>query len=230
MGKRNILLLGVAIVAIGLFVIPSTMSMFVGQHSWYSVRTPAQQYELCERCHQAEVGEWSSNTGAHAAYASQYENSGCFCHQVNETQLLGFGINTTAVANFGFEVFNESGAITDANSTWSTEWRTQDTPHAALTIGCTDCHYNATQQLANNDSAHKQFQDQATDSVGATENTACMACHTMVGLNITMERNLGGLIINANHSVVGGVYNWTVSVDINSTRTNTSRFIEANSS
>jgi hypothetical protein len=33
MDRKSTVLLGVAIVAIGLFIIPSTMSMFVGQHS-----------------------------------------------------------------------------------------------------------------------------------------------------------------------------------------------------
>ena len=228
MGKKNVLLLGVAIVAIGLFVIPSTMSMFVGQHQWYSVKTPAQQYQLCERCHQAEVGEWTANSGAHSTYALTGE--GCFCHQINETQIAGFGINTSVIGDFGFEIFNESGGINSSNASWLTAWRTQDTPHAAITIGCTDCHVNATAQLANNDSAHKQFQEQATSSAGATANTACMACHTMVGLDITMERNYGGLIIYANHTVDAGIYNWTVDVSINSTRTNTSTVYAPNSS
>lgn len=228
MGKNNILLLGVAIVAIGLFVIPSTMSMFVGQHSWYSVKTPAQQYDLCERCHQAEVGEWVSNTGAHSIYRNQYPNSGCFCHQINETQIEGFGF--TGIESYNFTIFNESGSLNSSNTSWGDAWRTQATPHAAITIACVDCHVNATAQLANEKSAHKQFQDQAINSTGATANTACMACHTMVGLDITMERNYGGLIIYANHSVDAGIYNWTVDVSINSTRTNTSTVYAPNSS
>ena len=229
MGKKNILLLGIAIVAIGLFVIPSTMSMFVGQHSWYSVRTPAQQYDLCERCHQAEVGEWMSNTGAHATYRDQYSTSGCFCHQVNETQIEGYGIDITNISAIGFEIFNESGNIGDTDDTWGSEWRTQATPHAAITIACTSCHLNATAQLANDDSAHKAFQDEAVASGNA--NTACMACHTMIGLNITMERNSGGLIIYGNHTInETGVYLWDVNVSINASRTNTSRIIEANTS
>ena len=231
MGKKNVLLLGVAIVAIGLFVIPSTMSMFVGQHQWYSVKTPAQQYQLCERCHQAEVGEWTANSGAHSVYRDLYENSGCFCHQINESQIAGFGINTSTINAYGFEVFNGSGILDNDAATWnSSAWRTADTPHAAITIGCTDCHFNATLQLANNDSAHKQFQEQATSSSGATANTACMACHTMVGLDITMERNYGGLIISANHTVDAGSYNWTVDVSINSSRTNTSTVFAPNGS
>ncbi|MDO9516651.1 MAG: hypothetical protein Q7J10_01250 [Methanosarcinaceae archaeon] len=228
MGKRNTLLLGVAIIAIGLFVIPSTMSMFVGQHSWFSVRTPAQQYELCERCHQAEVGEWMSNNGAHSTYREMYNTSGCFCHQINESQVEGFGFSN--IESYNFSIFNESGIINStSNASWSTAWRSQATPHAAITIACVDCHVNATAQLANEKSAHKAFQDEAV--VSGNANTACMACHTMVGLNITMERNSGGLIIYGNHTInETGVYVWDVNVTINSTRTNTSRIIAANNS
>ena len=232
MGKNNILLLGVAIVAIGLFVIPSTMSMFVGQHSWYSVKTPAQQYDLCERCHQAEVGEWVSNTGAHSVYRTQYPNSGCFCHQINETQVEGFGL--TGIESYNFTIFNESGSLNSSNTSWANAWRSQDTPHAAITIACVDCHVNATLQLANDKSAHKEFQSQLNDSTTANENTACMACHTMVGLDITMERNQGGIVIYANHTInaTDGTYEWNVTANTNITapRTNTSRIIPANTS
>lgn len=235
MGRRNILLLGIAIVAIGLFVIPSTMSMFVGQHSWYSVRSSDVQYALCERCHAAEVAEWDGNTGAHSAYSSQYaDTSGCFCHQVNETQLTSFGINTSGAAFTGlaFEVFNGTGTINDTNTSWGDAWRTQATPHAAITIACTDCHQNATAQLNNTKSAHKEFFSQLNASTSANENTACMACHTMVGLNITMERNQGGIEVYANHTInaTTGAYEWNVTASTNTTapRTSNSTYIPPN--
>lgn len=216
MGKKNILLLGVAIIAIGLFVIPSTMSMFVGQHQWYSVRTADSQYDLCQRCHPAEVGEWKANLargGAHAAYGTA--NTGCFCHQVNNTKLATFGFNATTTG-FTFEVFNESGDINSTAASWEGEWRSNDTQHAAITIDCADCHYNATAQLSKNDSAHKKLYDESV--IAGNANTACMACHTMVGLNITMDRNYGGLVINASHTIAtNGSYVWAVNVSVNNT-------------
>ncbi len=234
MRGNQIILLAFAIIAIGLFVLPNTMSMFVGQHRWYSVRTASQQYDMCERCHFAEVGEWKANTGAHAEYKSWYTatgggDPGCFCHQINMTRLQQFSINTTNVSSYGYVFFNQSGNVGDNPSTWANAWRNKTTPHAATTIFCIDCHLNATAQLTKNTEAHKAFFEQASNgslNPAATNNTPCMACHTMVGLNVTMNRLHGGLIFNATHNAD---YTWTVNVTFNTTRTNTSSYWPPNS-
>jgi len=237
MDKKNIIILGFAIVAIGLFIIPSTMSMFVGSHRWYSVTTASDQYEMCQRCHFAEVGEWQANTGAHAAYrAWMIEDTGvdpgCFCHQINVTALEEFGISSTEIDTFGYEVFNETGLLNTSIDSWTwtnnTSWRTTNTPHAAITIECISCHTNASEQLNNTNEAHRPFFEQSkntSENPLGSNNTACMACHTMVGLNITMERIEGGLFIYANHTED---YNWTISVTLNNTRTNESKYWPAN--
>ena len=222
MDRKSTLLLGLAIVAIGLFIIPSTMSMFVGQHRWYSVRATSDQYDMCQRCHTTEVGEWKANTGAHAAYRvwSMSETGvdpGCFCHQINETRLGEFGFDTSQITDFNFEIFNETGGLNSTRASWETAWRTNATPHAAVTIECVSCHYNASTQLNNTNSAHRQFFVQAKNTTlnpYGTNNTACMACHTMVGLNITMTRVGSGIIVNATHNED---YTWTVNVTTNTT-------------
>ena len=235
MDKKSLLILGFAIVAIGLFIIPSTMSMFMGQHRWYTVTTAEGQYDMCERCHVAEVGEWKANTGAHSSYKAVMEaegaDPGCFCHQINVTALEDFGINKTEIDSYGYEFFNQSGDLnTSSKADWESAWRTTETPHAALTIDCIACHTNASTQLANPNEAHGPFFEQARDTdlnpIG-TNNTACMACHTMIGLNITMDRVHGGLFINATHTMD---YNWTVDVSLNNTRTNESAYWAPNES
>ncbi len=226
--NKNLILLGIAVAAIGVFIIPSTMSMFVGQHRWYSVTTASSQYDLCERCHIAEVGEWKANTGAHSAYKAWTVintgvDPGCFCHQVNQTRLANFGFNSSQMTQFNFEVFNETGKLNSSNASWNwtnngTSWRTQNTPHAAITIECVDCHYNASAQLNNTNEAHRSFYLQAKNTTLNTygsNNTACMACHTMVGLNITMTRIRSGIILNATHNPD---YTWTVNVTTNTTQ------------
>ncbi|MCD4766198.1 MAG: hypothetical protein K8R34_06780 [Methanosarcinales archaeon] len=233
MDKKSILILGFAIVAIGLFIIPSTMSMFMGQHRFYSVRTAESQYEMCERCHFAEVGEWKANTGAHAAYKARMTaetgDPGCFCHQINATSLEEFGISRTEIDAFNYEIFNETGKLNISKESWNwtndTSWRSTATPHVAITIECISCHTNATDQLENDNEAHKPFFAEARNSLVGSNNTACMACHTMIGLNITMERVEGGLFINANHTEN---YNWTISVTTNNTRTSQSQYWPAN--
>ena len=204
------------------------MSMFVGQHSWYSVRTADKQYEMCQRCHTAEVNEWDANTGAHAAYQAENPGIGCFCHQINESSLNDWGFDTTDINSYGFEIFNESGGITDTPSTWVGNWRNTSTPHAAITIECVSCHYNATAQLSQDHSAHKQFFVAANATAGGNNNTACLACHTMVGLNITMERVYGGLDIYANHTNYTTT-GWELDITINQTgRTTSSTWVPPN--
>jgi len=226
MRGKQILLLGFAVIAIGLFVIPSTMSMFMGQHSWFSVRSASDQYRLCERCHFAEVGEWEANTGAHSAYRDYYNNQfgadpGCFCHQINTTLLNDWNLMGVDDKNYTF--FNQSGSVDGSDpDTW--QWRNTSVPHAATTVFCVDCHVNSTSQLENDQEAHKAFFMQASNSslnAVATNNTPCMACHTMIGLNVTMDRVHGGLRINATHL---DDYTWTVNVTVNNTRTNSSQY------
>lgn len=221
--KKNLLLLGIAVAAIGVFIIPSTMSMFVGQHRWYSVTTASSQYDLCQRCHIAEVSEWKANTGAHNAYRSwsmkNGPDPGCFCHQVNQTNLATFGFDSSRMKQFKFEVFNETGQLNTSRESWNisngTSWRSESTPHAAVTIECIDCHYNASAQLNNTNEAHKTFYLQTKNTTlnpYGSNNTACMACHTMIGLNITMTRIRSGIILNATHNAN---YTWTVTVETN---------------
>jgi len=123
MKGKNMILLSVAVLAIGLFVLPQTMAMFMGQHTWYSVRTSESQYELCQKCHVNEVAEWRANTGAHATYNA--DHPGCFCHQVNETALTEFGL-TDAMApgayGMNFEHWNETGDVTGTGEDSTPRW------------------------------------------------------------------------------------------------------------
>ena len=214
MKGKNMILLSFAVLAIGLFVLPQTMAMFVGQHTWFSVRTSVGQKELCIRCHEGEVAEWETNYAKHGAHSQYYQDTGthCFCHQINASE-LNADWKLADVDQHGFIHWNESGDVLN-KSTWS--FRTNDTPHAALVVLCTDCHRNASAQLNNSNSAHKVFYDETLNQPDTNNNTACMACHTMVGLNITMERIKSGIEIVANHT--GYTYpTWTVNASINTT-------------
>jgi hypothetical protein len=239
MNYKSIILLGFAVAAIGIFIIPSTLSMFVGQHQWYSVRTAESQYDLCERCHAAEVGEWQANRdrgGAHASYENEGNpdnDPGCFCHQVNDTRLDEYGIDTSNIDAIGFEIFNETGSLDGSPAAFNTAWRTNSTPHAAITIACVDCHLNASSQLNHTNEAHGVLYNAslvAATSVDVSENTACLACHTMVGLNITMKRMESGITIIANHTNYTGE-GWSLDISINrSSRTNDSTYWAPNQS
>ena len=221
MKGKNIMLLSVAVLAIGLFVLPQTMAMFAGQHTWFSVRTSESQYELCEKCHVNEVAEWRANTangGAHSQYAEDAIDN-CFCHQINETALQQFGL-TEAMApgayDMGFEHWNDTGNVSGPGEDWY--WRSNNTPHAAVIIDCVDCHYTEMEQIENENSAHYAFWNQTLNAENTDSNTACMACHTHTHLNITWTR-IEGLVINANHTdaTETGAAAWDVSVEVDDT-------------
>jgi hypothetical protein len=57
-------LLAVAVVATGIFALPSTVSLFSGQHSWYELSAQGNNVP-CEKCH-ADIGDEMASTGAHA--------------------------------------------------------------------------------------------------------------------------------------------------------------------
>ena len=345
--KKGIFLLGFAVLAIGIFVLPSTMSMFVGQHNWYSVQTESQRDTVCKRCHLAEYQEFEANQGAHKTFKDDQQlGAGCvMCHSVNVTALEDWGINVTSLSNeanatgtftftdnvtdgelvnitisgttYTFE-FNDTGgsAITSGyiavnisdllnttaaanlsvaingntstdtdvtatnptnvtvlltadtagavgnnigtttnctNATWSAStlrggfvskmehfnpsgldaddysaaWRTTSSPHAAITVDCVDCHWNASQQLLNDNEAHTAFYQStingsdpftANGSTGISNpSAACIACHTHTSLNITFVRAIG-MNITANHTTG----DWNMSTfEVNSSVYNT---------
>jgi len=183
------------------------------------VRTADDQYILCQRCHEGEVAEWNANKlsgGAHSVYqqSEEYGVDGCFCHQINKDQLADhWGL--AGVEDYDFEHWNGSGEVTEGN--WS--FRTNETPHAALSVLCTDCHMNASTQLNQSNSAHQEFYVKTIDKPEGSSNTACMACHTMIGLNITMERIASGIELVADHT--NYTAGWNVTVAVNNTERTT---------
>ena len=224
--KKGIFLLGFAVLAIGIFVLPSTMSMFVGQHNWYSVQTESQRDTVCQRCHLAEYNEFAANQGAHKTFKDEEldDSAGCvMCHSVNVTTLDSWGINVTSLSEM--EHFNLSGAKDAAN--YSAAWRNTSSPHAAITVDCVDCHWNASQQLLNDNEAHTAFYQSTINGSdpfianGSTDvsnpSAACIACHTHTSLNITFVRAIG-MNITANHTTG----DWNMSTfEVNSSVYNT---------
>ena len=217
MRGSQVLILAIAIIAIGLFILPSTLSMFVGQHEWFSVKNPDDMVLLCAKCHQPEVDEWQRNIdngGAHATFDTNYEDtSGCtICHQINETILEDYNLyNITSLYGYEFEDFTQFG-FDNETAAGDFIWRNQSTPHAAIKVDCADCHYNATKQLENPDSAHSDFYNQST--ANATDSAACIGCHTMTDMDISWLK-FGGLNINA--SINKSTNLWEINVTTNTT-------------
>ena len=210
MKSKKIVLMAVAVVAIGIFALPSTVSLFSGQHSWYDLGksvdgASGRNNVPCEKCH-AEIGDEmiSSDNGAHTDLT---------CAMCHRTPFTGY---TYALGHYTI-------GSTGYDPTLGQE------AHAASTVECMDCHdaagdkgtghwsdreyvgrcgdchkggygadfigaggFNLTSPSydTGTKAAHMQFVLDAIDEPlmdGANE--ACIACHTRVGVNITWTKN-----------------------------------------
>jgi hypothetical protein len=83
----------IALVGIGVFALPSTMSLFAGQHSFYNIDATGNQIP-CQKCHGDVKAELSSNgntdpskgpitPGPHAAFKCEY------CHRIEAGSASG---------------------------------------------------------------------------------------------------------------------------------------------
>jgi hypothetical protein len=190
--NKKIVLLGVAILVIGLVVMPNTISMFQNQHTWQETSNI-----VCTSCHadiQAELE--SASNYHHNASALGVANTEAACKYCHQTQ-------------YG----NDTG--THGNWSWETS---QGSVHAAFSVECLDCHGNSvtnddpnavnisTEFNATSIEAHKPLYDNATASnILEGANEACIACHTGIslgatfyynaGMNITADERSGGWVV-----------------------------------
>ncbi len=190
MNGSKLVLVAIAVVAMGLFILPSSVSLFSGQHTWYDLSETARSDVPCEKCHADIKDEMvDADNGIHKGFAG-----GCGCHRLNATRV--------AVGGYGGKKAEEG-----------------TTAHAAETIACMICHEEGTglpfaggfsQEaveaaasgsttpytyssggIGGEHAAHNQFIGQAIeDTLMEDSNEACIACHTRVGVNIQWTKNL----------------------------------------
>jgi len=233
MNGRGIALLAIAVVAIGIFALPGTISMFGGQHNWYDVSPPGGNDVPCEKCH-GDVADELGNSGPHV-------NMKCwYCHRTGNltgyTYASGDGGGAIAgeeahaastvecmACHEGFvdnaqDVKNCLSCHFGATSVHPVEWRDPSI--------CGDCHvtgggsahgksleaggFNLTVNSSDTGSAaaHWAFVNDSIHNSDLMEgaNEACIACHTHVAIDInwTKEYNMA-LTATADHEG-----NWTV--------------------
>jgi hypothetical protein len=220
MNLNKNLLLVTAIIGIGLFVLPSTLSMFAGQHSWYD---PSSNGIPCEKCHFLEKEELAASGGPHdPLYSSILNNSANYNGTAGNPGGSDFwGGNTVNDRCYGcHQVTGSKNASHALNDSWANQ---NDTVHAAVAVWCIDCHPWVESELTNSSAAHKPFYEDLNTSgseILQKPNQACLGCHTHVGVNISWERNeYVSYNITCNKS--GYVVTWNTSDDLG---TNTSRF------
>jgi len=183
---NKIALLLVAIVAIGVIILPETLALFAGQHNWYAIDQAngiaTGNYGVpCSKCHadvQTQIDNMESG-GAH--------KTGTTCEECHIISVL------------------DSGGVVGGDGNI----------HAATTPACMDCHDGswagapAAYSIINGSKeAHRDFiNSSVADTLMEGANEACIACHTHVAVTITWNKPKT-LSFTANSSNVGI---WTVS-------------------
>ena len=236
MNLNKNLLLATAIIGIGLFVLPSTLSMFAGQHAWYDP-DPALGGIPCEKCHVKEEQELMGSSGPHSLYYSGLVN-------VSANYSGVAGANGTSTFWGGDDITNrcfgchQVGANFTEDSGWesfNTNWSTKrNQSHAAVILQCIDCHPWVPSELTHGDEAHTAFYVSLneTDAVPANgtpllkgANEACIGCHTYVGVNITWNR-AAYVAFNATVNATSQSYDieWDDSDDLGSNTSTTTNY------
>jgi hypothetical protein len=228
MDTKKLALMAVAIVTIGIFALPSTLSLFAGQHVWYDIGDSGNQIP-CKKCH-ADVYEEYTFTGVHGTLSDGSASNSIganpdkacgACHRLANIT------NPNAAMTFGSG--DGTGSVPGVEA------------HAAAVISCMACHqlnntggypaaggfnvssftgistpfqYDNTTNPGTN-AAHNAFIAEAIeDDTLQDSNEACLACHTMIGVKInwthaqSLEFDIG---IGSPMTTGTGVHNWTMS-------------------
>jgi len=163
----RIVLLGIAVLMIGLFILPETIAMFVGQHDFYDTTTPGNGVN-CLKCHTDILDELNRASAVNTFHRFGFTDARMCeeCHMTTAPTIEGLTIGP------GGEF------------------------HAAAAPACLDCHsgaggggLSALEIITGTEEVHKAFANESNKSKllkGANE--ACISCHTHIGVNITWTK------------------------------------------
>jgi len=184
MGNK-LILIGVAIMAIGLIALPQTLALFAGQHNFYDNLGSGAAAIPCEKCHADVFSELNQPGSVNAVHRGQ----GCAgCHV------------TTAPTKEGL---SQGGSPTD-------DFHAAALP---LCLDChsgTGPGVDARSILVGSVEAHKPFANEANNSLLLRgSNEACISCHTHVAVDINWTKAYK-ISFNAKENATTGLHEWTV--------------------
>lgn len=188
--SKKILLL-IAILAIGIIIIPATVSLFAGEHNWYDTMQNGNQVP-CEKCH----GDIATELSQPGTTNLVHKVMGCEqCHVTTAPNSEGLtqGVEFHAAATTScmdchnttllFGTFDHSTIVTFLQSGQ---------------LGCLTCHRNpqsfpssfsAVSIFTGPSEVHKDFVNGSKNSsLLKDSNEACISCHTHIRVNITWSR------------------------------------------
>lgn len=181
--NSRILLLSVAVITVGLFAMPSTLSLFAGQHTF----DKAGNTTICAKCHSdvlTEIQFGNYHKSLIPAGAGGNECKGCHTSATVAGNLIPRGNQSGNGTATSVGLYIANGSFAYGNGTNISV----GSVHAAVTVECKACHYAV--DFTND--AHKDFADNTTAEPwlkGANE--ACIGCHTKVAVNMTWIRYSG---------------------------------------
>ena len=228
----KLVLIMIALFAIGVLVLPSTVSLFAGQHLWYDINAEGNDIP-CVKCH-ADIAEELKNDPFHRGFSSTGDiNRDCeVCHRgVNITYAIG---DTNQPGKEAHAASTLSCLICHSDN-WDVhgtgEGHSHDTyPSDVCAVKCHVSH-GMYPGIASgfgiipsrpgwfedygSYAAHRKFVLEAKNNSLMTDyNEACIACHTHVAVKITWKHasalEFTSEIASGNQAT-GGSHNWTIS-------------------
>ena len=231
MNGGKLILLTIALIAVGTVVMPQTVSLFAGQHWWYNISGVGNQIP-CQKCH-ADVFEELALSNFHTHWgpkghnqnpgqADQYDCAAC--HRSNKS--ITYALVNGSVANFqpGKQAHAASVVACMLCHQANASYATKDpgyyaggfnvTPWVKAGIISTPFNYsNATYNGLY--AAHNAFIAMAIKNKTFPDSTeACVACHTHVAVKIVWHHKTSlEFVVNITNPVTlnNSVHDWNIS-------------------
>ena len=188
---KKILLLLIAILAIGIIILPGTIALFAGEHNWYDTIQNGNQVP-CEKCHSdisAELSQPGTTNLVHKVMGCEQ------CHVTAAPNSEGL------VQGVQFHAAATTSCIDCHNTTLLYGTFNHGTIVPLLQsgqLGCLTCHRNprvvpgsfsAVSIYTGPEEVHKDFANGAKNSSLLKDgNEACISCHTHIRVNISWSR------------------------------------------
>ncbi len=196
--------LTIAMIVIGVFLLPNTLALFSGQHTF----DKAGNTTICAKCHSDVIGEIQSGNYHKSLIldtGSGTECKGCHTTSTISSSLipLGNGSGRNASAGYLVGLNVTTGNFTMANGTNLTGY----TLHSAITVECASCHY----AVNFTDDAHRSFSDNASSQTWLRgSNEICVGCHTKTRVEMTWVRK-GGYNYSYDFMNSSGVFSFNIT-------------------
>ena len=215
---------------IGVIALPSTLSIFLGQHNWYYLDNPTSDVP-CQKCH-ADIYEELNQSSYHTNWgvAKKADTKDCeACHRGNtsinyaDSYQSQFGDKAHAASsiNCGYCHFNTSNMHNVVHGNLS-NYLNYTAPTCSL---CHNAHgidsygiaggFNLSNHPTDSGSNSTHFElvlsSEFYSNIYSGESESCILCHTAVKAKINFT-SLSGYSITATNTISGSKSEWDVNI------------------